>query len=263
MTPENLEMYAKMIQNPNGIILISGPTGSGKTTTLYTALNELNTPNVNIVTVEDPVEYRLSGITQVQVNPRAGLSFATGLRSILRQDPDIIMIGEIRDTETAQIAIRAAITGHLVLSTIHTNDAASSVTRLVDMEIAPYLVSASVVGVIAQRLIRKICPRCKTEYQPTHKEMLMLKLKEPRSLYKGAGCSYCNFTGYSKRAAIHEIILINKEIRELIDRRASVDQIRYMASKTGTTTLQENCAKLVLDGITTVDELIRVTFSMA
>ena len=261
-TQENLDMFKKIISSPNGVILVSGPTGSGKTTTLYTVLKELNKPHVNIITVEDPVEYKMEGITQVQVNPRANLTFAAGLRSILRQDPDIILIGEIRDAETAEIAIRAAITGHLVLSTIHTNDAASSVARLVDMGIEPFLVSSAVVGVIAQRLVKCICPRCKTAYRPDHTEMMLLKLKDMQQLYKGAGCPACNFTGYQKRMAIHEVLVATKEIRELIDRRASTDQIKQMVARYGTTSLRDNCRKLVLDGITTTAELARVTYSI-
>ena len=260
--PENLEMFKKIIKSPNGIILLSGPTGSGKTTTLYTALKELNSPTVNIITVEDPVEYKLEGISQVAVNNKANLTFANGLRSILRQDPDIIMIGEIRDSETAEIAVRASITGHLVLSTIHTNDSASSVARLVDMGIEPFLVSSSVVGVVAQRLIKCICLRCKTSYRPDHAEMMMLKLSEIRQLYKGAGCPACNFTGYQKRQAIHEVLVVTKEIRELVDRKASTDQLRQIAIRQGTKTLRESCMQLVLDGVTTTNELARVTYSI-
>ncbi|SHJ37353.1 GspE/PulE family protein [Parasporobacterium paucivorans] len=258
----NMLLFDKLIKSPNGIILVSGPTGSGKTTTLYTLLKELNKPEVNIITVEDPVEYKLEGINQVQVNVKAGLTFANGLRSILRQDPDIIMIGEIRDSETAEIAIRASITGHLVLSTIHTNDSASSVARLVDMGIEPYLVSSSLVGVVAQRLVRNICPRCKTSYRPSHDEMLMLKMKEPAPLYKGAGCPACNFTGYKGRTGIYEILVVTKEIRELVNRRASIDQIAAMAVRQGATTLQQSCTELVLSGVTTVSELVKVTYSV-
>jgi len=261
-TPENLELLEKIMKSSNGIILVSGPTGSGKTTTLYAVLQELNKPNVNIITVEDPVEYRMPGVNQVQVNTKAGLTFATGLRSILRQDPDIIMIGEIRDSETAQIAIRSAITGHLVLSTIHTSDAAASIIRLVDMGVEPYLVSSSVVGLIAQRLVRKICTKCKVSYRPEHSEMMLLKLREPQPLFKGTGCPACNYTGYSKRTAIHEIIPINKEIRDLIERRGTSDQIRHVAARFGFTSLRENCARLVLEGVTTTAELIKVTYSI-
>ncbi len=255
-------LFDKITKSPNGIILVSGPTGSGKTTTLYSLLKEINKPEVNIITVEDPVEYKLYGINQVQVNVKAGLTFANGLRSILRQDPDIIMIGEIRDGETAQIAIRASITGHLVLSTIHTNDSASSVARLVDMGIEPYLVSSSLVGVVAQRLMRNICPRCKTAYRPSHTDMIMLKMKEPAPLYKGEGCAFCNNTGYKGRSGIHEILVVTREIRELVNRGASIDQLQQMAVRQGTVTLRESATELVLNGLTTVDELIKVTYSV-
>jgi type IV pilus assembly protein PilB len=204
----------------------------------------------------------MAGINQVQVNLKAGMTFASGLRSILRQDPDIILIGEIRDSETAQIAIRSAITGHLVLSTIHTNDAASTISRLVDMGIEPYLVSTSVVGVIAQRLVKKVCSRCKASYKPDHTEMMLLKLKEPRPLFKGTGCPACNFSGYRGRTAIHEVMLVGRDVRELIDRRASVDQIRSLATRMGTISLMESCAKLVLDGVTTVEEMMKVTYTI-
>ena len=262
ISESNMALFDKITKSPNGIILVSGPTGSGKTTTLYTLLKEINKPEVNIITVEDPVEYKLSGINQVQVNTKAGLTFANGLRSILRQDPDIIMIGEIRDSETAEIAIRASITGHLVLSTIHTNDAASSVARLVDMGIESYLVSSSLVGVVAQRLVRNICPRCRASYRPAHSEMLLLKMKEPMPLYKGSGCAFCNFTGYKGRSGIHEILVVTKEIRELVNRKASIDQIAMTAVRQGTTSLQQSCTSLVLSGVTTVDELIKVTYSV-
>ncbi len=262
LSESNNQLFDKITRSPNGIILISGPTGSGKTTTLYSLLNEINKPEVNIITVEDPVEYKLEGINQVQVNVKAGLTFANGLRSILRQDPDIIMIGEIRDGETAQIAIRASITGHLVLSTIHTNDSASSVARLVDMGVEPYLVSSSVVGVVAQRLVRNICPRCKTSYRPSHSEMLQLKMQEPSPLYKGEGCPACNFTGYKGRMGIHEVLVVTREIRDLINRRATTDQLCQTAVRQGTVTLRESCTKLVLDGLTTVEELLKVTYSV-
>lgn len=262
LSEANNLLFDKITKSPNGIILVSGPTGSGKTTTLYSLLRELNQPNVNIITVEDPVEYKLEGINQVQVNTKAGLTFANGLRSILRQDPDIIMIGEIRDGETAQIAIRASITGHLVLSTIHTNDAASSVARLVDMGVEPYLVSSSIVGVVAQRLVRTICPRCKTPYRPSHSEMLLLKMKESTPLYKGEGCPACNFSGYKGRKGIHEIIVVTREIRDLINRGSSADQLSQTAIRQGTTTLRDSCSQLVLDGITTIEEMLKVTYSV-
>ena len=262
LSEHNEKLFDRIVSSPNGIILVSGPTGSGKTTTLYTVLKDLNQVGTNIVTVEDPVEYRLTGVNQVQVNTRAGMTFASGLRSILRQDPDIILIGEIRDGETAEIAIRASITGHLVLSTIHTNDAASTVTRLVDMGIEPYLVSSSVVGIIAQRLVRKICPRCKESYKPSHAEAMQLKMREPKPLFKGAGCPECGFTGYKGRTAIHEILVVTREIRELIDRRATTDQIRTVAIRQGTTTLMDTCIKLVLDGVTTTAEMLKVTYTV-
>ncbi|HHY82512.1 MAG TPA: Flp pilus assembly complex ATPase component TadA [Clostridiales bacterium] len=259
---ENIKMFDKLIQSPNGIILVTGPTGSGKTTTLYAVLRELNKINRNIITVEDPVEYRLEGINQVQVNVKAGLTFASGLRSILRQDPDIIMIGEIRDSETAEIAVRAAITGHLVLSTMHTNDSASTVSRLVDMGIEPYLVSSSVVGVVAQRLVKKICTNCKTEYKPSHPEMVLLNLRGDEVLYRGEGCSLCGNTGYKGRTAIHEIMLMTRELRELVDHRASIDEIRSCAAKYGTITLRDSCVQLVQKGITTTEEMLKVTYSL-
>ncbi len=262
LSESNTILFDKITQSPNGIILVSGPTGSGKTTTLYSLLKEINKPEVNIITVEDPVEYKLAGISQVQVNVKAGLTFANGLRSILRQDPDIIMIGEIRDSETAEIAIRASITGHLVLSTIHTNDSASSVARLVDMGIEPYLVSSSLVGVVAQRLVRNICPRCKTSYRPSHSEMLLLKMKDPDPIYKGEGCPTCNFTGYKGRSGIHEILVVTKEIRELVNRGASIDQLQQMAIRQGTVSLRQSCTELVLKGVTTIEEMIKVTYSV-
>jgi type IV pilus assembly protein PilB len=257
----NLELLDKLIKNPNGIILVTGPTGSGKSTTLYALLKELNNVRTNIITIEDPVEYRLDGINQVQVNPKAGMTFANGLRSILRQDPDIIMVGEIRDAETAQIAVRASITGHLVLSTMHTNDASSTVTRLVDMGIEPYLVSSSVVGVVAQRLVRKICNHCKSNYEADGFEKQVLN-EDHAVIHKGSGCSVCNGSGYKGRTAIHEVMPVNKDIRVLIDNKASIDDIRSAAAANGTVTLRESCKKLVLSGVTTVEEMIRVTYSI-
>jgi type IV pilus assembly protein PilB len=258
----NLQLLDKLIKYPNGIILVTGPTGSGKSTTLYAVLKELNSPNRNIITVEDPVEYRLDGINQVQVNNKAGMSFASGLRSILRQDPDIIMIGEIRDSETAEIAVRASITGHLVLSTMHTNDAPSTVTRLVDMGIEPYLVSASVVGVVAQRLVRRVCPVCKEKYSATEFEKQMLGMTSDVVLYKGAGCSACSGTGYRGRTAIHEVMPVTRDIRSLIENRASIDDVRTASAANGTISLRESCKQLVLEGVTTAEEMIRVTYSI-
>lgn len=258
----NLMLFEKIIQNPSGIILVTGPTGSGKTTTLYTILSELNEIDKNIITVEDPVEYRVDGINQVQVNTKAGLNFASGLRSILRQDPDVIMVGEIRDSETAQIAVRAAITGHLVLSTLHTNDTASSISRLVDMGIEDYMVSSSVVGIIAQRLVRKICPNCKQEYQSSAKEMQILGLKEPMTLCKGKGCSVCNKTGYQSRVAIHEVMVVDRDLRSLINRNTNMDIMKDKAKENGMLTLYDSCKNLVFDGVTTVEELLKVAYSV-
>jgi type IV pilus assembly protein PilB len=262
LSGNNERIFNDILKSPHGIILVSGPTGSGKTSTLYTILSEFNKEGSNIITVEDPVEYRVPGINQVQVNNKAGLTFASGLRSILRQDPDIIMVGEIRDSETAQIAVRAAITGHLVLSTIHTNDAASTVNRLINMEVEPFLVSSGVTGIIAQRLVRKICPKCTEEYKPSKYEIEMLGLPENVKLHRGAGCNSCSHTGYKGRTAIHEIIAMTKDLRVLIDKDATSDQIRDAAIKDGTITLQESCIKLVKDGITTFDEMLRVTYSV-
>ena len=262
LSEENEKLFDKILKNPHGIILVSGPTGSGKTTTLYTLLSEYNKPSVNIITVEDPVEYRLHGINQVQINIKAGLTFASGLRSILRQDPNVIMVGEIRDAETAQIAVRAAITGHLVLSTIHTNDAASTISRLIDMDIEPFLVSSGVIGIVAQRLVRKICPRCKTSYKADYSEKTLLNIDDSILLYKGTGCAFCSNTGYKGRTAIHEILALTKDIRELIDARATDDTIRQKSIENGMITLNECCIRLVLNGITTVEELINVTYSM-
>lgn len=259
---ENLKVFDSIIQNPYGIILVSGPTGSGKTTTLYAVLKELNKINRNIITVEDPVEYRLNGVNQSQVNVKAGLTFASGLRSILRQDPDIIMIGEIRDTETAQIAVRAAITGHLVLSTIHTNDSVSTISRLMDMEIEPYMVSSSVVGIIAQRLIKKICKDCKTAYEPDIREKKLLGLEQGELLYKGKGCEACGHTGYKGRTAIHEILPMRSQIKEMVDAGESIGDIKRKALELGMTTLRESCRQLVLNGVTTVEELLHMTYSM-
>jgi type IV pilus assembly protein PilB len=259
---KNLELMESIVKNPNGIILVTGPTGSGKTTTLYTILRELNRIDKNIITVEDPVEYRLQGISQVQVNLKSGMTFAGALRSILRQDPDIIMIGEIRDVETAQIAVRAAITGHLVLSTMHTNDTSSTVTRLLDMGIESYLVSSSVVGVIAQRLVRKICEHCKSSYDANDSERRILNINDSVTLYRGKGCTYCNQTGYKGRTAIHEIMPIGKELRIKIDNKENIEALRDGAIRNGMINLRESCQSLVLEGITTIEEMLKVTYSI-
>lgn len=260
MNEENLKMLDKLISSPNGIILVTGPTGSGKSTTLYTVLSELNSDDVNIVTVEDPVEYTLNGINQVSVNTKAGMTFASGLRSILRQDPDIIMIGEIRDEETAQIAIKSAITGHLVLSTLHTNDAPSSISRLLDMGIEPYLVSTSLVGVIAQRLVRRICPNCSEEYEASEREKKILKqdINKPLILHKGRGCGHCNKTGYYGRAGVYEMMEVTREHRDAMNVTKNMDTFRDISIRHGMTTLEDECIKLVLNGTTTVEELATI-----
>lgn len=262
MRDDDLEKLDKILQNPYGIILVTGPTGSGKSTSLYAILNELNTMDKNIITVEDPVEFLVEGINQVNVNPKAGLTFASGLRSILRQDPDIIMVGEIRDGETAEISIRASITGHVVLSTLHTNDAPSTVARLVDMGIEPYLVSTSVTGIIAQRLVRKICTKCSKRYEATdyEKKILGIDKKESLLLLKGEGCPSCNGTGYKGRIGIYEILPIERNVREAITSGETSDVIRDIAIKDGMKTLRMACTEHVIDGITTVDELLRVAF---
>ncbi len=262
LTPKNEELLGKIMKVSQGMILMSGPTGSGKTTTLYKMLKTMNRPDKNIVTVEDPVEYRLDGVNQIQVAPKSGLTFAESLRSILRQDPDIVMVGEIRDTETAEIASRASITGHVVLSTIHTNDAPSTVTRLVDMGIDPFLVSTSVVGVIAQRLVKKVCKNCKHDYLITNEEMDILEVYEPVTLSKGLGCNVCGNTGYSGRTAIHEILVIDKDIRKLIINGESSDTIKEVAMKKDMAPLRDGCLALVLDGTTSVEEFIRTTYSV-
>lgn len=262
MTDSELKQLDNIIKNPYGIILVTGPTGSGKSTTLYSLLNDLNSGDKNIVTVEDPVEYMIDGINQVNVNAKAGMTFASGLRSILRQDPDIIMIGEIRDNETAQIAIRAAITGHLVLSTIHTNDAPSSIVRLIDMGIEPYLTATSISGVIAQRLIRKICPRCKVPYIANEYEKKLLGAKEGESLIlnRGNGCGHCNNTGYEGRTGVYEIMEITREHRDSIMMGSNSDAIRDLSIKKGMRTINMACKDLVLRGITTVEELVKIAY---
>jgi len=221
-------------------------------------------PNVNILTVEDPVESTIKGINQVQVNVKAGLTFATALRAFLRQDPDIIMVGEIRDSETAEIAIRAAITGHLVFSTLHTNDAASSVTRMIDMGIEPFLLSSALVGLIAQRLVRRLCPHCKEAFQPdkNEREILGLKDDEEVTIYRAKGCNECNNTGYKGRIAVYEILTVNREIKELISKNVSSDVIKDAAIKMGMKTLRMNCTRLVKEGITTIDEMLRIAYSI-
>ncbi len=265
MTDYNYEMYKQIIRCPNGVMLVTGPTGSGKSTTLYATLGELSQPNVNIVTVEDPVEKRIDGVNQCQINDKAGMTFAAALRSILRQDPDIIMVGEIRDGETADIAIRAAITGHFVLSTLHTNDAASTIVRLVDMGVAPYMVASSVVGIIAQRLIKLLCNECKEKYTLTDPADLRLVGKtQPVDIYrpKKGGCKACRNTGHAGRTAIHEIIVTSNDIKELISAGATAEEIGEQAKKNGTRLLRDNVTEMVLAGRTTMDELVKATYTV-
>lgn len=262
MNDEELQKLSRILKNPYGIILVTGPTGSGKSTTLYTILSDLNSADKNIITVEDPVEYMLEGVNQVNVNTKAGLTFAAGLRSILRQDPDIIMIGEIRDGETAEIATRAAITGHLVVSTLHTNDAPSSVLRLVDMGIEPYLVATSIAGVISQRLVRKICPQCDSIYNATsyEKKLLGIEPHEELKLHRGQGCVYCSNTGYVGRTGVYEIMEITRQHRDYIMENKNSEGLRDISLENGMKTLNMSCRELVIKGITTVDELVRIAY---
>ena len=261
-SPRNLALFDSMIRQPNGIVLVTGPTGSGKSTTLYAALNAINSIEKNIVTVEDPVEYQIPLINQVGVNPKRGLTFAGALRSILRQDPDIIMIGEIRDPETGHIAGEAALTGHLVLSTLHTNDAPSSVTRLVEMGVAPFLLAPTLLGVLAQRLVRRICPQCKAPHDPKPAEIAEAgaeALVGKVTFYRGRGCGYCGGTGYRGRTGIHEVLKVDESIRDLILERASTGQIRRAAHANGLRDLRFDGLRKVVAGVTTLEEVIRVT----
>jgi len=255
-TAEANEIINKMLARPHGIILMSGPTGCGKSTTLYTFLRELNKPDVNIVTVEDPVEYTMPGINQVNVNSKTNLTFATALRSIMRQDPDIIMIGEIRDEETAQIAIRAAITGHLVLSTIHTNDAPGVLTRLIDMGVSRYFVVEALIGVISQRLVKRLCPACKVKSEATPNELKILGMSGPVTIYRPKGCRFCNGTGYRGRIAVHEIMYPDDNVRRAMSRKISADQLRAIARQAGMSPLWDSCKSYVLSGVTSIPELI-------
>lgn len=262
MSDYNYQLFESMLRVPQGVVLVTGPTGSGKTTTLYAALGEIAKPNVNVVTVEDPVEKNIDGINQVQVNTKAGMTFAAALRSILRQDPDIVMIGEMRDSETADIAIRAAITGHLVLSTLHTNDAASTVVRLVDMGVAPYMVATSLIGVIAQRLVKVLCPKCKTPRYSTDEENELMGIDHPIQIYDACGCPECNNTGYRGRTAIHEIIHCSSNVRTIIAANGTKEEIEEVAKANGTKLLRDNVSELVQAGQTSITELIRTTYTV-
>jgi type IV pilus assembly protein PilB len=263
MDPDTLSKFRELIRKPNGIILVTGPTGSGKSTTLYSALNELNDVTEKIITTEDPIEYDLDGIVQVPINPDIGVTFANVLRAILRHDPDKIMVGEIRDVETAQIAVQAALTGHLVLSTLHTNDAPSTVTRLRDMGVEPYLITATLEGVLAQRLVRRICPDCRTEYEPSKELLMELNLTpeqvQGKKFYYGRGCERCNNTGFKGRTGIFELLVMNDTIRDLVANNASADAIRQAARKAGMKTLREAGLQALFSGITTIEEVVRET----
>ena len=261
--PDKLfNQFSRIIKAPNGIILVTGPTGSGKSTTLYAVLSELNKPNVNITTVEDPVEKQIFGVNQVQTNAKAGLTFASGLRAILRQDPDIVMIGEIRDTETAEIAIRAAITGHLVLSTLHTNDAASSIVRLIDMGVASYMVASSVNCVVAQRLVKKLCPECKRKREIKAEEAALLKDPSITHIYEPVGCPRCGNTGYKGRTAIYEIIEIDSDLRRMISEGRTTEEIRDFAKEHGATFLEDSIRTLIGNGTTSMSEFYRLIYSI-
>lgn len=263
--PEDLKVTRQLIHKPNGIVIVTGPTGSGKTTTLYSALNELNTIDRKIITTEDPVEYDLDGLCQVQMKPDIGLTFARCLRSILRQDPDIVLVGEIRDHETAEIAAQASLTGHLVFTTLHTNDAPSSVARLLDLGVEPFLITATIEGVVAQRLVRRICTKCRTPYEPDEAQLKEMSLTEEeiagKTFYYGRGCSKCNGTGYKGRTGLYEIMIFNDEIRDLIMNRASTNVLRVAAQKAGMRPLRHNGLIAIFDGTTTIDEIMKETIT--
>ena len=260
---DDLRIFRQLISRPNGIVIVTGPTGSGKTTTLYSGLRELNSPEVKIITSEDPVEYDLDGLIQVQINADIGLTFGRCLRSFLRQDPDIILVGEIRDLETAEIAIQSSLTGHLVFTTLHTNDAPSSIARLLDLGVEPFLITATLEGIVAQRLVRQICPRCKEEFSPTSEMLLELELMpeqvEGRTFCRGTGCDYCRGTGYSGRLAIFEIMTLDDTMRNLIMKHSSSSVLREAARKRGMRTLRESGLLAIFDGLTTIEEIVAQT----
>lgn len=259
----NMSRFNNMITRPNGIVLITGPTGSGKSSTLYAALNKLNSDEVNIITIEDPVEYQIEGINQIQVNPNVGMTFAAGLRSILRQDPNVIMVGEIRDKETAEVAVRASLTGHLVLSTLHTNDALTSVSRLIDMGVEPFLVASSLSGVVSQRLVRKVCRDCAESYAPTKRELDIFSKRgiEIAEVWRGRGCASCNMTGYRGRIAIHEVLAMNEELRRAIMNEEPVTKLREIAVKNKTIFLIDDGLLKVKQGMTSTEEVLRVAIT--
>ena len=263
MDAKPIRLFNRLIKSPYGIILVTGPTGSGKSTTLYAALSTINHPEINIITIEDPIEYQIEGIGQIQVNPKIDLTFAAGLRSIVRQDPDVILVGEIRDRETAEIAIQSSLTGHLVFSTLHTNDAASAVTRLIDMGIEPFLVTSAVIAVVAQRLVRLLCPKCKEAYIPDDESLanvgISKEMLKDHVLYIRKGCPACMNTGYRGRSAIFEIMIMDEDIKRLVLKTSDSNQINDLAIGRGMTTLLQNGAEKVLQGVTTLEEVLRVT----
>ena len=265
LRPDDMEKMKSLLNKPHGIVLVTGPTGCGKTTTLYAALNELNDVGVKILTAEDPVEYKIEGIMQTQVNPEIGVRFANSLRHFLRQDPDIVLVGEIRDLETAQIAVQASLTGHMVFSTVHTNDAPTAITRLVDLGLEPYLLTATLEAIIAQRLVRRICPNCREEYEPTADALMQLDLTpedaEGKKFYRGRGCDMCDNIGYRGRMGIFEMMMMNEELRELVLQDASTQEIRECARKHGTRPLRESGLLAIYDGLTTIEEVAAVTLS--
>jgi type IV pilus assembly protein PilB len=263
MEAEMLASFRRMVRKPNGITLVTGPTGAGKTTTLYSALNELNSIDVKIITTEDPVEYEIDGICQCPINHEIDLTFANALRSILRQDPDIILVGEIRDLETAQIAIQASLTGHMVFSTLHTNDAATSITRLRDMGVEPFLITATLEGIMAQRLVRKICTNCREEFTPSAEMLMELSLRPEevrgKKFYYGAGCEKCNNLGFRGRCGLFELIVVDDEIRDLISAGASTDVLRSHVRSRGIAGLRESGLRALHSGVTTIEEVVRET----
>lgn len=257
LSENDLKKLKRLSQKPYGIILVTGPTGSGKSTTLYSMLMNIKSPDKNIITIEDPPEYQIEGVSQIQVNPKVGLTFAAGLRSILRQDPDIIMVGEIRDSETADIAVHSALTGHLVLSTLHTNDAPSAITRLADLGVEPFLLASSIEGVIAQRLVRRICPNCKIAFKPDEEKLRELGLKGTYTFYKGKGCEQCMQTGYRGRIAIFEVLEIDEDFKRMIIKTQDSNELRKYARENGFSTMFEDGLNKIIKGITTPEEVLR------
>jgi len=263
MREDDIRVFRQLIKRPNGIVIVTGPTGSGKTTTLYSALNELNEVSTKILTAEDPVEYDIDGLVQTQIYDDIGLTFARCLRSFLRQDPDIVLVGEIRDLETAEISVQASLTGHLVFTTLHTNDAPSAIARLLDLGLEPFLITATMEGIVAQRLVRTICPRCKEEYTPTEEQLMELSLHtedvQGRNFFRGAGCEYCRGTGYSGRVGLFEIMLLDDDMREMITQRKSTNLLRSASRKRGMRTLRESGLLAIYDGLTTIEEVVSQT----